>query len=95
MYLVAGLGNPGNEYRMTRHNIGFETIDYIAGQNGVKINKLKFKGVFGELNYKGEKIILLKPQTYMNLSGDSIIEFANFYKIPAENIIIISENTIL
>lgn len=95
MYLVAGLGNPGNEYRMTRHNIGFETIDYIAGQNGVKINKLKFKGVFGELNYKGEKIILLKPQTYMNLSGDSIIEFANFYKIPAENIIIISDDTSL
>ena len=95
MYLIVGLGNPGNEYRMTRHNIGFETIDYITAQNNVKVNKLKFKGIFGEFNYKGEKIIFLKPQTYMNLSGDSVIEFANFYKIPPENIIIISDDTSL
>lgn len=95
MYLVVGLGNPGNEYRMTRHNIGFETIDYIAVKNGVKINKLKFKGVYGESNIKGEKVIFLKPQTYMNLSGDSIIEFCDFYKIPFENVIVISDDTAL
>lgn len=93
MYLIAGLGNPGNEYRMTRHNIGFETLDYMSVQNDFKINKLKFKGLFGEMNRKGEKIIFLKPQTYMNLSGDSIIEFVNFYKIPPENVIVISDDT--
>lgn len=95
MYLVVGLGNPGNEYKMTRHNIGFETIDYIAIQHSVKVNKLKFKGIYGELNRLGEKIILLKPQTYMNLSGDSVIEFCNFYKIPPENVIVISDDTTL
>ncbi len=92
MYLVVGLGNPGNEYRMTRHNIGFEAIDYIAVKNGVNINKLKFKGIYGEKNIKGEKVIFLKPQTYMNLSGDSIIEFCNFFKIPYENVIVISDD---
>ena len=95
MYLVVGLGNPGNEYRMTRHNIGFEIIDYIAAQKNVKVNKLKFKGIYGELNLNGEKVLFLKPQTYMNLSGDSVIEFCNFYKIPPENIIVISDDTAL
>lgn len=95
MYLVVGLGNPGNEYKMTRHNIGFETIDYIASQKNVKINKLKFKGLYGEINNQGEKIILLKPQTYMNLSGDSVIEFCNFFKIPPENVIVITDDTAL
>ncbi len=95
MYLVVGLGNPGNEYRMTRHNIGFEIIDYIAAQKGIKVNKLKFKGIYGELNLYGEKIIFLKPQTYMNLSGDSIVEFCRFYKIPPENVIVISDDTAL
>lgn len=95
MYLVVGLGNPGNEYRMTRHNIGFETIDYIAAQNGIKVNKLKFKGIYGEMNIKGEKILLVKPQTYMNLSGDCVIEFSKFYKIPPENVIVISDDTSL
>ncbi len=92
MYLVVGLGNPGNEYRMTRHNIGFEAIDYIAVKNRVKINKLKFKGVYGQATIKGEKVIFLKPQTYMNLSGDSIVEFCNFFKIPYENVIVISDD---
>lgn len=95
MYLVVGLGNPGNEYKMTRHNIGFETIDYIAVKNRVNVNKLKFKGIYGETNIGGEKVILLKPQTYMNLSGDSIVEFCNFFKIPAQNVIVISDDTAL
>lgn len=92
MYLVAGLGNPGSEYNMTRHNIGFSVIDYIADQNNVKIKKLKYKSLFGEINISGEKVILAKPQTYMNLSGESIREFASFYKIPVENIIIICDD---
>ena len=92
MYLIVGLGNPGDEYRMTRHNIGFETIDYIASQNNIKINKLKFKGLYGELLYKGDKLIFLKPQTYMNLSGNSVVEFCNFYKIPPQNTIVISDD---
>ena len=95
MYLVVGLGNPGNEYKMTRHNIGFEVIDYIAAQKGVKVNKLKFKGIYGELNILGEKVILVKPQTYMNLSGSCVVEFCNFYKIPPENVIVINDDTSL
>lgn len=91
MYLVAGLGNPGTQYEMTRHNIGFEVIDYIADKYNVKVKKLKFKGLFGETLIGGEKVILLKPQTYMNLSGESIGDFAGFYKIPTENIILISD----
>lgn len=95
MYLVAGLGNPGSRYDMTRHNIGFEVIDYIAREYGVKVKKLKFKGLYGEVNIGGEKAILLKPQTYMNLSGESIREFSAFYKIPTENIVIINDDIYL
>lgn len=91
MYLVAGLGNPGTQYEMTRHNIGFEVIDYIADKYNVNVKKLKFKGLYGEINISGEKVILLKPQTYMNLSGDSIRDFSSFFKIPVENIIVISD----
>ena len=72
MYIVAGLGNPGREYNMTRHNIGFEVIDYIADKHNVRVNKLKFKSVYGEMNIGGEKVFLVKPQTYMNLSGESL-----------------------
>lgn len=95
MYLVAGLGNPGSQYEMTRHNIGFHTIDYIADELGVKIKKLKFKALYGECEIAGEKVFLAKPQTYMNLSGDSIADFASFYKIPTENIVIISDDIAL
>ena len=80
-------GNPGREYDMTRHNIGFEVIDYIAEELGVKVNKLKFKSLFGETKIGEDKVYLVKPQTYMNLSGDSIREFCSFYKIPPENVI--------
>ena len=93
MYLIAGLGNPGSEYNMTRHNIGFHTMDYIADELGVKIKKLKYKALFCEANIAGEKVLLVKPQTYMNLSGDSIRDFVHFYKIPVENVIIINDDT--
>ena len=92
MYIVAGLGNPGSEYNMTRHNIGFSTIDYIADRNNTTVKKLKYKSLFGEINVAGEKVLLVKPQTYMNLSGESIREFCSFYKIPPENVIIICDD---
>lgn len=92
MYLVAGLGNPGSEYNMTRHNIGFAAIDYIADQHNVQVKKLKYKALYGELNVKGEKVLFVKPHTYMNLSGESIRDFCNFYKIPPEKVIIICDD---
>ncbi len=92
MYLVAGLGNPGKQYEMTRHNIGFEVLDYISKEYNIKINKIKHKGLLGEGVIQGEKILFLKPQTYMNLSGESVREAASFYKIPVENIIIIYDD---
>ena len=95
MYLIAGLGNPGKEYEMTRHNIGFEVIDYIADKCAVKVKKLKFKGLFEKTKIGGEDVILLKPQTYMNLSGESIRDFSAFFKIPSEKIIVISDDVYL
>ncbi len=92
MYLVAGLGNPGSQYDMTRHNIGFATIDYIANENNISIKKLKYKALYGELSVNGEKVLFVKPQTYMNLSGESIREFCSFYKIPPENVIIVCDD---
>ena len=92
MYLIIGLGNPGRDYVNTRHNIGFEAIDTIASKFNIKINKEKFKGCFGDGSIAGEKVILLKPQTFMNLSGDSVIEFMNYYKVPKENLIVIYDD---
>jgi len=92
MYLVVGLGNPGKEYTHTRHNVGFDVIDLIASKYNVSINRIKFKGVYGEINIANEKVILLKPSTYMNLSGESVREASSFYKIPNENIIIIYDD---
>ena len=92
MYLIVGLGNPEEEYAKTRHNMGFEVINKLSEKYDIKLSKTKFKGLYGTWNIEDEKVILLKPQTYMNLSGDSIIEFVNFYKIPLENIIIIYDD---
>lgn len=95
VYLVAGLGNPGSNYEMTRHNIGFHTIDYIADELGVKIKKLKYKALYGEGVINGSKVFFVKPQTYMNNSGESVVEFVNFFKIPIANVIIISDDIAL
>ena len=92
MKLVVGLGNPGKEYEGTRHNIGFEAIDYLSDKYNIELNREKFKGVFGEGFIKGKKVILLKPTTYMNLSGESIREVVNFYKISNEEIIVIYDD---
>lgn len=95
MYIVAGLGNPGSRYEMTRHNIGFHVMDYIAGELGVKIKKLKFKSLYGECIIGGERVLLVKPQTFMNNSGESIADFVSFFKIPVEKVIIISDDIAL
>jgi len=92
MYLVIGLGNPGDEYRHTRHNVGFDVINLMADKYNVSVNRIKFKGLCGDINISGEKVILLKPNTYMNLSGECVREAASFYKIPNENIIIIYDD---
>jgi len=92
MYLIVGLGNPEEEYAKTRHNMGFEVINKLSKKYDISLSKTKFKGLYGAGSIEEEKVILLKPQTYMNLSGDSIIEFVNFYKIPLENVIIIYDD---
>ncbi len=92
MYLVAGLGNPEKKYDNTRHNIGFDAVDMLSEKLGIKLSKSKFKAVYGDGYIGSEKLILSKPQTYMNLSGESIGEIASFYKIPNENIIIIHDD---
>lgn len=92
MYLVVGLGNPGDEYKHTRHNVGFDAIDLIADKYNISVNRIKFKGMCGEVNISSKKVMLLKPSTYMNLSGESVREAASFYKIPNENIIIVYDD---
>ncbi len=92
MYIIAGLGNPGRNYTGTRHNIGFETADALASKFDIKFSKTKFKADIGEGIIGGEKVILAKPQTFMNLSGESIRPLRDWYKVPDENIIIIYDD---
>lgn len=92
MYLVVGLGNPEQDYSKTRHNMGFNAVNKIAKQYEIEVNKKKFDSLYGEGIIENEKVILLKPQTYMNLSGKAIIQVINFYKIPIENICIIYDD---
>ncbi len=91
-YLIAGLGNPGKEYENTRHNAGFLAIDYIAEQCGVRINKAKYDSLCTEASIGGKTVLLMKPQTFMNASGTAVSAAANFYKIPAEHILVISDD---
>jgi PTH1 family peptidyl-tRNA hydrolase len=90
-HIIAGLGNPGAEYAKTRHNAGFMAIDFIASKCGVKIDRLKFKALTAEVNIGGARVLLMKPQTFMNSSGEAIGEASAFYKIPAENIIVLHD----
>src|SRR6056297_3261000 len=92
MYAVIGLGNVGKQYQGTRHNVGFDTVDYLAYKNKVELNKSKFNSLFGEYRINGEKILLVKPTTYMNRSGFAVVDLKNFYKIPTENIIVIYDD---
>ena len=90
--VIAGLGNPGNKYENTRHNVGFSTIDLLSSKHGIKVNKLKHKALTGEGTIAGNRVLLVKPQTFMNLSGESIRDIAEWYKLPMENIIIIYDD---
>lgn len=92
MKIVIGLGNIGKEYNNTRHNIGFEVVDFIADKYNVSIDKVKFKGTYGETRIKNEKVILLKPSTYMNLSGESLREIMQFYKVECNDVIVIYDD---
>lgn len=92
MKLIAALGNPGKEYQNTRHNAGFRFIDEYAKNKGITIDKEKFEGLYTTFNYNDEKIILLKPQKFMNLSGEVIKKFMDFYKIEKENILVICDD---
>ena len=92
MYLIVGLGNPEEEYGKTRHNMGFDTINKIAEKYDIKLNKSKFQGIYENTILENKKVILLKPQTYMNLSGISVKEVMDFYKIDKENILIIYDD---
>lgn len=92
MYLIVGLGNPGKKYELTRHNIGFETIDLLAKRLDIPVNKTKFKALIGEGRIGSEKVVLAKPQTFMNLSGEAVMAMMNFYGIDPEHLIVIYDD---
>ena len=94
-WLIVGLGNPGQKYEKTRHNMGFLTVDLLAEQKGVKLNKVKFKSAYNILTFAGAKCLVMKPQTYMNLSGEAVREAAQFYKIPADHVLVIYDDVSL
>ena len=91
-WLIVGLGNPGIKYEHTRHNMGFLTVDLLAEKLGVKLNKVKFKAAYNIVNFAGCKCLVMKPQTYMNLSGEAVREAAQFYKVPADHILVIYDD---
>lgn len=91
-WLIVGLGNPGREYERTRHNTGFRAIDLLAQALGCKIDKAKFQGLYGQTVYNGTKLFLLKPQTYMNLSGRAVLQLSAYYSIPPERIIVLFDD---
>ncbi|MFI3227782.1 MAG: aminoacyl-tRNA hydrolase [Clostridia bacterium] len=91
-YIIVGLGNPGSKYENTRHNAGFIAIDKLASSYHTKIDRLKFKALTAQISIGDKKVLLVKPQTFMNLSGESVIEAATFYKIPPENIIVLVDD---
>ena len=91
-WLIVGLGNPGQKYEHTRHNMGFLTVDLMAEKQGVKLNKVKFKAAFNIMNFADAKCLVMKPQTYMNLSGEAVREAVQFYKIPADHVLVIYDD---
>jgi len=92
LFAVVGLGNPGRNYSGTRHNVGFDTVELLANRNNINLNKIKFKSIYGEGIIGGKKVILLKPQTYMNNSGMAVLDVYNYYKMPLENILVIVDD---
>jgi PTH1 family peptidyl-tRNA hydrolase len=91
-WLIVGLGNPGREYEKTRHNAGFRAMDILAQKLGCQPDKLKYQGLYCQATYQGKKLLLLKPQTFMNLSGRSVAPLAAFFKVPTKNIIVMFDD---
>jgi PTH1 family peptidyl-tRNA hydrolase len=91
-WLIVGLGNPGKEYTRTRHNCGFRALDILADQLGCKVDKSKFQGLYGQCTWQGRKLLLLKPQTYMNLSGRSVLQLSAYFNIPPQRIIVMFDD---
>ena len=91
-WIVVGLGNPGKKYESTRHNMGFLAVDGLADKEGFRFTKLRFKAWTAFWNHGGKKVLVMKPQTYMNLSGESVGEAARFYKVPPEHVLVISDD---
>ena len=92
MYIIAGLGNPTAQYRGTRHNVGFEVIDYLADKYNIDVTTKKFKGLIGTGAIEGQKVVLVKPQTFMNLSGECIQEVMNYYKTDISDLIVVYDD---
>lgn len=91
-WLIVGLGNPGREYEKSRHNCGFRALDILAENLSCKVDKLKFQGLYGQVNYNGTKVFLLKPQTFMNLSGRSVLQLSAYFNIPPQRIIVLFDD---
>ena len=91
-YLIVGLGNPGRRYENTRHNAGFIALDYLADDLGVRVNRIKFKSTVGEATVAGHRCLLMKPSTFMNLSGQAVTEAMRFYKLPPQKVIILCDD---
>lgn len=94
-HIIVGLGNPGEKYRITRHNAGFLMMDYFAERAGIRVDRSKFKALVGDGEIAGKRVLLMKPQTFMNHSGEAVAEAARFYKIPLENILVFSDDVSL
>jgi PTH1 family peptidyl-tRNA hydrolase len=91
-WLIVGLGNPGKEYERSRHNCGWRAIDVLADKLSCKVDKGKFQGLYGQANYNGKKLFLLKPLTYMNLSGRSVLQLSAYFNIPPQRIIVLFDD---
>ena len=91
-WLIVGLGNPGREYEKTRHNTGFRCLDILADTLNIRVDRLKFQGLYGQGTYNGTKVFLLKPQTYMNLSGRSVLQLSAYFGIPPQRIIVLFDD---
>ncbi len=94
-WMIVGLGNPGKKYEFTRHNVGWMALDAFAEEQGVKINRIRFRALCGECIIDGKKILLMKPQTFMNLSGEAVSEACNYYNIPPEKVIVVCDDVAL
>ncbi len=92
MFVIVGLGNPGKQYEHTRHNVGFDVIDILAKKYGASVTKMKHKALIGECRVGSEKVLLVKPQTYMNLSGETLIDIYQYYKVELEDIIVVYDD---